>query len=257
MIHYIWYMIWDIRYMLWYNIYDTYDILYEIYDICYDLIYMIYEILYMIWYDMRWYMIYDIYDMIWDIWYMLWYNIYDMMYEIWYDMIYDMIHLLTAIGLPPAGSSTVHIYWQQYSTHLLAAVQYTFTGSSTVHRTTQNKQYTEQHKNLGTVRAVPRLGELYPGICLTTEEKARKNLSQARKNLSQSRKNPSLWQGMTSTLWSDDGQARPKHVVTIAAINTKPRQLCFWRTPPPSFNKPSVFCIKERRMVRVRNQFTY
>jgi hypothetical protein len=25
---------------------------------------------------------------------------------------------------------------------------------------------------------VPRLGELYPGICLTTEEKARKNLSQ-------------------------------------------------------------------------------
>jgi hypothetical protein len=28
------------------------------------------------------------------------------------------------------------------------------------------------------MRAVPCLGELYPGICLTTEEKARKNLSQ-------------------------------------------------------------------------------
>jgi hypothetical protein len=27
------------------------------------------------------------------------------------------------------------------------------------------------------VRTVPRLCELYPGICLTTEEKARKNLS--------------------------------------------------------------------------------
>jgi hypothetical protein len=27
-------------------------------------------------------------------------------------------------------------------------------------------------------RAVPRLCELYPGICLTTVEKARKNLSQ-------------------------------------------------------------------------------
>jgi len=27
------------------------------------------------------------------------------------------------------------------------------------------------------VRAVPRLCEFYPGICLTTEEKARKNLS--------------------------------------------------------------------------------
>jgi hypothetical protein len=67
---------------------------------------------------------------------------------------------LTAIGLPPGGSSTIHIYTQ------------------TVHRTTQNKQYTEQHKNLRRVRAVPRLGELYPGICRTTEEKARKNLSQ-------------------------------------------------------------------------------
>jgi len=30
---------------------------------------------------------------------------------------------------------------------------------------------------MGRVRAVPSLCELYPGICLTTEEKARKNLS--------------------------------------------------------------------------------
>ena len=50
-------------------------------------------------------------------------------------MIYDMIYLLTAIGLTPGGSSTVHIYTQ------------------TVHRTTQNKQYIEY----GRVRAVPRL----------------------------------------------------------------------------------------------------
>jgi hypothetical protein len=82
-------------------------------------------------------------------------------------MIYYMIHfLLTAIGLPPGGSCTVHIYTQ------------------TIHRTTQNKQCIvqhkiwEQYKNFGRMRAVPRLGELYPGICLTTEEKARKNLSQ-------------------------------------------------------------------------------
>jgi hypothetical protein len=27
-------------------------------------------------------------------------------------MVYDMIYLLTAIGLPPGGSSTVHIYTQ-------------------------------------------------------------------------------------------------------------------------------------------------
>jgi hypothetical protein len=32
--------------------------------------------------------------------------------------------------------------------------------------------------DLGGMRAVPRLCALYPGICLTTEEKARKNLSQ-------------------------------------------------------------------------------
>ena len=56
-----------------------------------------------------------------------------------------MIYLLNAVGLPPGGSSTVHIYTQ------------------TIHRTTQNKQYIEQHKNIGRVRAVPRLCELYPG----------------------------------------------------------------------------------------------
>jgi len=39
------------------------------------------------------------------------------------------------------------------------------------------------------VRAVPRHCEFYPGICLTTEEKARKNLSQGKKNLSQVKKN--------------------------------------------------------------------
>jgi len=39
----------------------------------------------------------------------------------------------------------------------------------TIHRTTQK---------LGRVRAVPRLCVFYPGICLTTEEKAWKTLSQ-------------------------------------------------------------------------------
>ena len=42
-----------------------------------------------------------------------------------------MIYLLTAIGLSPSGSSTVHIYTQ------------------TIHRMAQNKQYIEQHNNLG------------------------------------------------------------------------------------------------------------
>ena len=40
-----------------------------------------------------------------------------------------MIYLLTAIGLPPGGSCTIHIYTQ------------------TIHRTTHNKQYIEQHRN--------------------------------------------------------------------------------------------------------------
>jgi uncharacterized integral membrane protein len=68
---------------------------------------------YMIWYDI-WYDIY-IYDMIWFD------TIYDMIYDtIWYDMIwYDTIYLLTAIGLTPGCSNTVHIYTQ------------------TIHRTTQ------------------------------------------------------------------------------------------------------------------------
>jgi len=70
------------------------------------------------------------------------------------------MYLLTAIGLSPGGSTTVHIYTQ------------------TTHRMTQNKQYIKQHKNFGRLRAVPCLGELYPVICLTTEEKARKNHSQ-------------------------------------------------------------------------------
>jgi len=50
-----------------------------------------------------------------------------------------MIYLLTAIGLSPGGSSTVHIY------------------TKTIHRTTQSKQYIEQQQ-FGRVRAVPRLG---------------------------------------------------------------------------------------------------
>jgi hypothetical protein len=82
-----------------------------------------------------------------------------------------MIYLLTATGLSPGGSSTVHICTQ------------------TVHRTTQNKQYIEQQKHFGRVLAVPHLGELYRGICLTTEEKARKNLSHNRRTIKIQRPN--------------------------------------------------------------------
>jgi hypothetical protein len=70
-----------------------------------------------------------------------------------------MIYSLTAIG-----------------SHPVAVVQYTFT--HTIHRTTRNKQYIEQHKHFGRVRAVPHLCGFYPSMRLTTEEKARKNLNQ-------------------------------------------------------------------------------
>jgi len=43
-----------------------------------------------------------------------------------------MIYLLTAIGLSPGVSSTVHIYTQS------------------IYRTTQNKQYIERHKTNNT-----------------------------------------------------------------------------------------------------------
>ena len=56
------------------------------------------------------------------------------------NMIWYMLYLLTAIGLSPTGSSTVHIYTQ------------------IINRTIQNQQYIEQHNNFGRVRAVPRLG---------------------------------------------------------------------------------------------------
>jgi hypothetical protein len=69
--------------------------------------------------------------------------------------------------------------WQLYSTHL-------HTNNT---QDKKKKRYIEQHKKqyiehknvIGTVRAVPRLGELYSGICLTTEEKTRKTLSQGSK----------------------------------------------------------------------------
>jgi hypothetical protein len=59
--------------------------------------------------------------------------------------------------------------------------QYTFT----------HKQYIEQHKYELMWKSAGRAPsrEFYPGICLTTEGKARKNLSQGKKNLSQVKKN--------------------------------------------------------------------
>jgi hypothetical protein len=66
---------------------------------------------------------------------------------------------LTAIGLTPCGSITVYIYTQ------------------TVHRIQRTEHTYQKGKKNWEVQAVPRLCDLYPGICLTTEEKAQTTLS--------------------------------------------------------------------------------
>ena len=66
-------------------------------------------------------------------------------------MIY--VDLLTAIGLSPGGSTHLH---------------------------TNSTQNNTNNNLFGRVRTVPRLCEFYPGICLTTEGKAGKNLSQCK-----------------------------------------------------------------------------
>jgi hypothetical protein len=66
--------------------------------------------------------------------------------------------------------------WQYYSTHL-------HTNNT---QNSENGTYIKIKKFyrlIWEVRAVPRLCELYAGICLTTEEKARKNLSQGSRKL--------------------------------------------------------------------------
>jgi len=58
------------------------------------------------------------------------------------------------MGLPHCGSSTLYIYTQ------------------TIHRITQNKQYIEQHRNFWKSAGLDPSLRVYPGFCLTTEEKA-------------------------------------------------------------------------------------
>ena len=66
---------------------------------------------------------------------------------------HQLIYLLNAIGLSPGGSSTVHIYTQ------------------TIHRTTQNKQYIEQHNNLGNCGPYPVLASYTLAFALQMRKK--------------------------------------------------------------------------------------
>jgi len=82
--------------------------------------------------------------------------------------IYVMTCLLTAIGLTPGGSSTVHICTQ------------------TMHRTTQSTQtiHRTQLTNQEDCGPCPVFARYTLGIYLTTEEKAWKTLSQGSRRMS-------------------------------------------------------------------------
>ena len=60
---------------------------------------------------------------------------------------------------------------------------------------------------------MPRLCEFYPGICLTTEEKAWKNLRQGKKNLSQVKRN--LSQGRVYILPKHPHITKPTKIHTL------------------------------------------
>jgi len=76
------------------------------------------------------------------------------------NICFDVIYLLTAIGLSPRGSSTVHIYTQ------------------TIHRTTQITT------NLEECGACPVIASFTMAFALQLRKKHGKNLSQGNKNLS-------------------------------------------------------------------------
>jgi hypothetical protein len=59
----------------------------------------------------------------------------------------------------------------------VAVVQYTFTHKQYAEYRGRSKHNNKKREVNWEMQNVPRICELYPGICLTTEEKARKNLS--------------------------------------------------------------------------------
>jgi hypothetical protein len=73
------------------------------------------------------------------------------------------------------------------------------------------------------MRAVPRLCEFYPGICITTEGKARKTLSQGKKNLkvhyTYYQKHPDITKpSQTHTLQNPLIHTHALHVFLILAV---------------------------------------
>jgi hypothetical protein len=80
-----------------------------------------------------------------------------------------IIYLLTAIGLSPGGSTHLH--------------------TNNTQNNTNNNRTTQITNNVKECGPCPVFASFYPGICLTTEKKARKNLSQSKRNFSQVNRN--------------------------------------------------------------------
>jgi len=80
-----------------------------------------------------------------------------------------MIYLLTAIGLSPCGSTHLH--------------------TNNTENNTNNNRTTQITNNVEECGPCPVFSSFTLAFCLTTEEKARKNLSRGKKNLSQGKKN--------------------------------------------------------------------
>jgi hypothetical protein len=80
-----------------------------------------------------------------------------------------IIYLLTAIGLSPGGSTHLH--------------------TNNTQNNTNNKRTIQITNNVEDCGPCPVLARFYPGICLTTEGKSRKNNSQCKRNFSQVNKN--------------------------------------------------------------------
>ena len=76
--------------------------------------------------------------------------------------------------------------------------------------------------------AVPRFCEFYPDICLTTEEKARKNLSQGKKNLSQGNKN--LSQGKKNLSQGKKNLSQGKKNLSHSTVYILPKTRTHYKT---------------------------
>jgi hypothetical protein len=79
------------------------------------------------------------------------------------------MYLLTAIRLSPGGSKHLH--------------------TNNTQNNTNNNRTTQVKNNVEECGPCPVFASFYPGICLTTEEKARKDHSQGKRNFSQVNKN--------------------------------------------------------------------